>query len=216
MKFLDADKIDLFFERLAAANPDPGTELDFTNTYTLLVAVVLSAQMTDKGVNKATAPLFERVSTPEEMLELGEDALKGYVKSVNLYPTKARHIIALSRMLVDEFGGSVPSTREELERLPGVGRKTANVILNVAFGQPTMPVDTHLLRLAPRAGLSAGKTPREVEADILAIVPERFARDAHHWLLLHGRYVCTARKPACEACPVGDICPKNGVSAGED
>lgn len=216
MKFLDADKIDLFFERLAAANPDPGTELDFTNTYTLLVAVVLSAQMTDKGVNKATAPLFERVSTPEEMLELGEDALKGYVKSVNLYPTKARHIIALSRMLVDEFGGSVPSTREELERLPGVGRKTANVILNVAFGQPTMPVDTHLLRLAPRAGLSAGKMPREVEADILAIVPERFARDAHHWLLLHGRYVCTARKPACEACPVGDICPKNGVSAGED
>lgn len=211
MKLLETDNIDLFFERLAAAHPEPGTELDFTNTYTLLVAVVLSAQMTDRGVNKATGPLFERVSTPREMLELGEDGLKDYVKSVNLYPTKARHIIALSRILVEEFAGKVPSTREELERLPGVGRKTANVMLNVAFGQPTMPVDTHVLRLSFRAGLSAGKTPRAVEADLLAVVPERYAQDAHHVLLLHGRYVCTARAPGCDVCPVNDVCPKNGV-----
>ena len=211
MTLLDPPAIDLLFSRLAAATPDPETELKSSNTYTLLVAVILSAQMTDKGVNRATGHLFEVVDTPEKMLALGEDGLKEYVKSVNLYPTKARHIIAMSRMLVDEFGGEVPGNREGLEKLPGVGRKTANVILNVAFGESTMPVDTHLLRLAPRSGLSAGTTPRAVEEDLLALIPDRFRKNAHHWLLLHGRYVCTARKPHCDACCISDLCPKNGV-----
>ena len=211
MKLLSPAEIERVFEILSKTNPAPKTELESVNVYTLLVAVVLSAQMTDRGVNRATKDLFARVTTAEAMLELGEEGLKGYVKSVNLYPTKARHIIELSRLLVERFGGKVPGTRAELESLPGVGRKTASVILNVAFGQATMPVDTHLLRLAPRAGLSAGTKPREIEEDLLSKIPERFLRDAHHWLLLHGRYVCVARNPKCGECPIAALCLKNGV-----
>ena len=212
MTLLDPASIDVLFSRLAAATPEPKTELNSSNNFTLLVAVILSAQMTDKGVNRATGPLFSVVDTPEKMVSLGEEGLKEYIKSVNLYPTKARHIIAMSRMLLDEFGGKVPGTREGLEKLPGVGRKTANVMLNVAFGENTMPVDTHLLRVAPRSGLSAGTTPRAVEDDLLALIPDRFRKNAHHLLLLHGRYVCTARKPHCDICCISDICPKNGLS----
>ncbi|HNY16805.1 MAG TPA: endonuclease III [Treponemataceae bacterium] len=211
MKLLKPKEIERVFELLAEANPAPATELESVNVYTLLVAVVLSAQMTDRGVNRATGPLFAVASTPEAMLALGEEGLKGYIKSINLYPTKARHVIALSRILVDRFGGEVPGTRDKLESLPGVGRKTANVMLNVAFGQATMPVDTHLMRLAPRAGLSAGTKPREIEDDLLKKVPARFLRDAHHLLLLHGRYVCTARNPKCAECPIESLCPKNGL-----
>jgi endonuclease-3 len=211
MKLLKPKEIERVFELLAAANPAPATELESLNTYTLLVAVVLSAQMTDRGVNRATGPLFAVASTPEAMLALGEEGLKGYIKSINLYPTKARHVIALSRILVDRFGGKVPGTRAELESLPGVGRKTANVMLNVAFGQNTMPVDTHLMRLAPRAGLSAGTKPREIEDDLLKKIPARFLHNAHHLLLLHGRYVCTARNPKCAECPIESLCPKNGL-----
>jgi endonuclease-3 len=211
MKLLKPKEIERVFELLAAANPSPATELVSLNTYTLLVAVVLSAQMTDRGVNRATGPLFAVASTPEAMLALGEEGLKGYIKSINLYPTKARHVIALSRILVDRFGGKVPGTRAELESLPGVGRKTANVMLNVAFGQNTMPVDTHLMRLAPRAGLSAGTKPREIEDDLLKKIPARFLHNAHHLLLLHGRYVCTARNPKCAECPIESLCPKNGL-----
>ena len=212
MKLLKPKEIERVFELLAEANPAPATELESLNVYTLLVAVVLSAQMTDRGVNRATGPLFAIVSTPEAMLALGEEGLKGYIKSVNLYPTKARHIIALSRILVDRFGGKVPGTRDELESLPGVGRKTANVMLNVAFGQTTMPVDTHLMRLAPRAGLSAGTKPREMEDDLLRMVRARFLRVSHQLLLLHGRYVCTAYNPKCDTCCIASLCPKNGVA----
>ncbi len=211
MKLLGPEEIERVFALLAEATPTPKTELESVNVYTLLVAVVLSAQMTDKGVNRATKDLFARVTTPEGMLALGEEGLKGYVKSVNLYPTKARRIIELSRILVERYGGEVPGTRDALESLPGVGRKTANVLLNVAFGQATMPVDTHLLRLAPRAGLSAGTKPREVEDDLLRKIPARFLRDAHHLLLLHGRYVCTARSPKCAECCIESLCPKNGL-----
>lgn len=199
------------FARLAAANPTPVTELQSVNTYTLLVAVVLSAQMTDKGVNKATGALFAIVDTPEKMLALGEEGLRSYIKSINIYPTKAKRIIALSRMLIDEFGGVVPREREALERLPGVGRKTANVILNVVFGEPTLAVDTHILRLAPRSGLSMATKPYELEMDLLRKIPIQFQKEAHHWLLLHGRYVCTARKPHCADCCINDFCPKNGL-----
>lgn len=211
MTLLDGAQIAEVFRRLHAANPDPATELESRNAYTLLVAVVLSAQMTDRGVNKATGPLFDRADNPQAMLELGEEGLKEYIKSVNLYPTKARHIIALSRMLVEEFSGEIPGRREDLERLPGVGRKTANVVLNVVFGQPTMPVDTHLLRLAPRLGLSSAAAPRAIEEDLLSKIPEPWRSDAHHWLLLHGRYVCVARKPHCTECCLESLCPKNGV-----
>jgi endonuclease-3 len=216
MTMLDPSLVDTLFVRLAAANPEPKTELESVNSYTLLVAVVLSAQMTDKGVNRATKALFAAVDTPEKMLALGEEGLREYVKSVNLYPTKARHIIALSRMLVERFGSAVPSGRDDLESLPGVGRKTANVILNVVFGEPVMPVDTHLLRLAPRVGLSASGTPRGVEDDLMKIIPARFLKDAHHWLLLHARYVCTARSPKCAECCLADLCPKNGVIASPE
>lgn len=208
---LNPDEIHRVFELLSAGNPAPETELESTNAYTLLVAVILSAQMTDKGVNRATGPLFERVSTPAQMLELGEDGLKEYIKSVNLYPTKARHIIAMSRMLEDNFGGTVPGDRASLESLPGVGRKTANVVLNVVFGEAAMPVDTHLLRLAPRLGLSSAATPRGVEDDLMRIIPAAWIRHAHHWLLLHGRYVCVARKPKCAECVLSVLCPRNGL-----
>lgn len=213
MKLLDARSVLLVFERLSAGNPSPVTELHSVNTYTLLVAVVLSAQMTDKGVNKATGALFSIADTPEKMLALGEEKLRMFIKSINLYPTKAKRIIALSNMLLDEFGGVVPGDRESLERLPGVGRKTANVLLNVVFGLPTLAVDTHILRIAPRLGLSASATPVGVETDLLKIIPEPFLRDAHHWLLLHGRYVCTARNPHCQECMLSDICPKNGIGS---
>lgn len=211
MILLDTRSVEQIFERLSAANPEPRTELESVNDFTLLVAVVLSAQMTDKGVNRATGALFRAADSPEKMLALGEAGLREYVKSINLYPTKARHIIALSRMLLERFGGTIPSTREELESLPGVGGKTASVILNVVFGKPTIPVDTHLLRLSKRLGLSFSDKPRAIEADLIRLIPGRFLQSAHHWLLLHGRYVCTARKPRCTECMIADLCPKNGL-----
>ena len=195
-----------FFARLAAANPAPKGELDFVNPYTLLVAVVLSAQATDVGVNKATQPLFKVADTPAKMLALGEAKLKGFIKTIGLFNTKARNVIALSRILVDTHGGAVPSDREALEALPGVGRKTANVVLNVAFGQPVIAVDTHIFRLCNRSCLAPGKTPREVEDALERVTPARFKRHAHHWLILHGRHVCKARKPDCPACPIRDLC----------
>lgn len=211
MKLLDSSLVPQIFDRLAAEMKNPTTELNSSNNYTLLVAVVLSAQMTDSGVNRATASLFTVADTPQKMLELGEDSLREYIKTINYYPTKARHIISLSRILVEEFDGVVPDNRESLERLPGVGRKTASVMLNVAFGQPTLPIDTHLLRLAGRLGLSDKKTPRGVEDDLVRLIPKRYGRDAHHLLLLHGRYVCVARKPQCTSCMLADLCPKNDI-----
>ncbi len=198
--------VETFFARLAAQRPEPKSELHYVNAYTLLVAVVLSAQMTDSGVNKATASLFKKIKTPAAMLAFGETALLEAIKSVNLYKTKARNLIALSKKLVEEFGGKVPPDRAALETLPGVGRKTANVVLNVAFGQPTMAVDTHVFRVANRTGLAPGKTPLEVEKRLLKAVPPKWARHAHHWLILHGRYVCKAKKPACPICAVRDLC----------
>ena len=195
-----------FFRRLAEANPSPTTELDFINPYTLLVAVVLSAQATDASVNIATKPLFERVQTPQQMVAFGEDRLRAAIKTIGLFNTKAKNVIALSKELIDKFGGEVPRTREELESLPGVGRKTANVVLNTAFGQETFAVDTHVFRVCNRTGLAPGKTPLDVELKLDKIVPEPFRRDAHHWLILHGRYICKARLPECWRCPVIDLC----------
>lgn len=194
------------FARLAAANPEPETELLYHNTYQLLVAVILSAQATDVGVNKATTQLFQIVQTPQDMLALGEDGLKQHIRSIGLYPSKARHILAMSRLLVERHKGQVPASRAELEALPGVGRKTANVVLNVAFGEPTMAVDTHIFRVANRTGLAPGKTVREVEDRLMTQVPEAYRQHAHHWLILHGRYICKARKPLCERCPIVDLC----------
>ena len=199
-------KIDKFFESLSKARPAPKSELNYVNPYTLLVAVVLSAQMTDVGVNKATAPLFKKVKTPKAMLALGEVELKKYIKSVNLLNNKAKNIIGLSQRLVDDFGGKVPQTREELESLPGVGRKTANVVLSVAFDIPTIAVDTHVFRVANRTGLAAGKTPLAVEEGLLKAIPEKWLYNAHHWMILHGRYVCKARKPDCPNCVVRAQC----------
>jgi len=194
------------FERFAAANPDPKGELEHTNPYTLLVAVVLSAQATDAGVNKATRALFAKADTPEKMVALGEDALRAHIKSIGLFRNKAKNVIALSSRLISDFGGKVPEDRDALETLPGVGRKTANVVMNIAFGWPTMAVDTHVLRVSNRIGLSTGTTPLAVEADLLARIPARFAAHAHHWLILHGRYVCKARKPDCPRCLIRDLC----------
>jgi len=199
-------EISQFFTRLRARDPEPKSELEYLNPYTLLVAVVLSAQATDKGVNKATGPLFAAADTPEKMLQLGEDRVRDYVKSIGLYRTKAKNIIALSELLVRDHGGKVPRSRAALETLPGVGRKTANVVLNVAFGEPTMAVDTHIFRIGNRTGLAPGKNPREVEDGLVANIPKRFMRHAHHWLILHGRYVCKARKPGCLHCVVRDVC----------
>jgi endonuclease-3 len=198
--------IDCFFQALSQANPDPQTELYFTNTYTLLIAVVLSAQATDRGVNAATRGLFPEVDTPQKMIDLGEDRLREAIRTIGLYPTKAKHILALSHRLIQHFGGHVPNTREALEQLPGVGRKTANVVLNVAFGQATIPVDTHVFRVANRTGLARGKTPLSVETALEACVPDPFRTQAHHVLILHGRYVCTARSPHCDCCPVRQWC----------
>jgi endonuclease-3 len=204
-------EIHAIFARFHAANPEPTGELHYVNPYTLLVAVALSAQATDVGVNKATRPLFETVDTPEKMLALGEDALREAIRTIGLYKTKAKNVIALSRMLVDEYGGQVPQDRAALERLPGVGRKTANVVLNIAFGQPTIAVDTHLFRLGNRIGLAPGKTPLDVEKSLEKAVPAEFLLHAHHWLILHGRYICKARKPECEKCLIADLCksPEN-------
>ncbi|HYC94910.1 MAG TPA: endonuclease III [Sphingomicrobium sp.] len=195
-----------FFRRLAESNPAPETELEYVNPYTLLVAVALSAQATDVGVNKATRSLFARVKTPQQMLELGEEGLKQHIKTIGLYNTKAKNVIAAARILVDEFGGEVPQEREKLEKLPGVGRKTANVVLNVAFGQPTIAVDTHIFRVSNRTGLAPGKNPLQVEQKLERVVPETFVTHAHHWLILHGRYICKARTPECWRCPVVDLC----------
>ncbi|WP_167525201.1 endonuclease III [Roseomonas genomospecies 6] len=195
-----------FFRRLSAANPEPKSELEYVNPYTLLVAVVLSAQATDVGVNKATGPLFRIVTTPQQMVELGEERLRGYIKTIGLFNTKAKNVIKLSEILVAQYGGEVPRDREALETLPGVGRKTANVVLNVAFGEETIAVDTHIFRVGNRTGLATGKTPDAVEAKLLKVVPKAYRRHAHHWLILHGRYVCKARKPDCLACPVSDLC----------
>ncbi|MEP7183481.1 MAG: endonuclease III [Betaproteobacteria bacterium] len=194
------------FERLRAANPDPRSELGHETPFELLVAVVLSAQATDKGVNKVTAKLFPVASTPAAIAKLGVDGLIPYVQSIGLFRNKAKNIVALSELLLRDHGGEVPSDREALEKLPGVGRKTANVVLNVAFGQPTIAVDTHIFRVANRTGLGAGKTPEAVEQKLLAIVPEEFRLHAHHWLILHGRYVCIARSPKCADCPIRDLC----------
>ena len=211
IKLLPADKVQTVYERLRQAMPNPDSALQWKNIYTLLIAVVLSAQATDTGVNKATKPLFEHIDTPEKMVALGEEALKGYISSINLYPTKAKRIIALSRILIDQYQSAVPHDRAALESLPGVGRKTANVVLNVGFGEPTIAVDTHILRTAPRIGLSNGTTPLEVEQDLLRVTPEEFLLNAHHWVLLHGRHVCKARTPNCSDCILNDICLKNGI-----
>jgi endonuclease-3 len=200
------DQILHFFQRLSAAAPAPETELAYVNDYTLLVAVVLSAQATDVGVNKATKRLFEIVTTPAQMVALGEARLKEHIKTIGLFNTKARNVMALSEILVRDFGGTVPRDRDTLETLPGVGRKTANVVVNVAFGEETCAVDTHVFRVANRTGLAPGKTVRAVEDGIMARTPAPYRRHAHHWLILHGRYVCVARKPHCPSCPVADLC----------
>ncbi len=202
--------VDRFYALLAESIPEPKSELDFINPFTLLVAVVLSAQATDVGVNKATGPLFAAADSPQAMGDLGEGRLKDLIKTIGLYNTKAANIIKLSRILVEEHGGAVPENREALEALPGVGRKTANVVLNVAFGRPVIAVDTHVLRLSNRTGLAPGKTPLEVEQKLEKRVPDGWKRHAHHWLILHGRYVCKARKPDCAACVVNDLCGFKG------
>ena len=195
-----------FYRRLAEANPAPETELEFGNPYTLLVAVALSAQATDVGVNKATRSLFATVTTPQTMLDLGEEALKQHIKTIGLFNTKAKNVIAAARILVDAHGGEVPSDRASLETLPGVGRKTANVVLNVAYGEPVIAVDTHIFRVGNRTGLAKGKTPLEVELKLEKITPEPFLSHAHHWLILHGRHICKARTPECWRCPVIELC----------
>jgi endonuclease III len=194
------------FARFAAANPDPRGELEYINPFTLLVAVVLSAQATDAGVNKATRPLFAVADTPKKMLALGEDEVRERIKTIGLFNTKAKNVMALSQKLIAEHGGEVPREREALQALPGVGRKTANVVLNIAFGEPTLAVDTHVFRVAHRLALASGKTPHEVELGLLKVIPEAYLRNAHHWLILHGRYVCQARRPKCDACAVCDLC----------
>jgi endonuclease-3 len=195
-----------FFSRLRALNPEPRTELEYSTPFELLVAVILSAQATDKSVNLATRELFRAAGTPAAMLELGVEGLTPFIRSIGLYQTKARNVIATSRQLVEVHGGQVPQSREALEALPGVGRKTANVVLNTAFGQPTMAVDTHIFRVANRTGLAPGRNVREVEDGLLKRVPAEFLHDAHHWLILHGRYICKARNPECTRCPVADLC----------
>ncbi|MDD6296201.1 MAG: endonuclease III [Treponema sp.] len=209
MKFLSVAEICEVFERLKRQNPSPSSELKWTNPYTMLVSTVLSAQATDKSVNKATESLYKIADTPEKMLALGEDGLISYIKSIGLYRSKARHVIALSKMLIEKFNGVVPQSREEIQMLPGAGRKTANVVLNVVFHQPVMPVDTHLLRICPKIGLAEGKTPLEVEESLMERIPEKYLLHAHHWLILHGRYVCKARNPLCSECIIADICRHN-------
>ena len=201
------DKVSEFYRRLRDTNPHPETELKFVNPYTLLVAVALSAQATDVSVNKATAPLFKIVDTPEKMIALGEAGLKEYIKTIGLYNTKAKNVMATAKILKDQYGSVVPRDRAALEELPGVGRKTANVVLNVAFGEHTIAVDTHIFRVGNRTGLAPGKNPLEVELKLEKATPPEFKQHAHHWLILHGRYVCKARSPDCWRCPVVDLCP---------
>ena len=198
--------IEPFFATLKAANPQPNTELEYTSVFELLAAVLLSAQATDVGVNKATRRLFPVANTPQKILALGMEGLEGHIKTIGLYRSKAKHLMETCRILVAQHGGEVPRTREALEALPGVGRKTANVVLNVAFGEPTMAVDTHIFRVGNRTGLAPGKTPYEVEMQLLKRIPAQYLVDAHHWLILHGRYVCQARKPQCQACAVSRWC----------
>ena len=204
--------IEAFFARLKATDPEPKGELNYSNVYTLLVAVVLSAQATDVGVNKSTKALFEKVDNPTDMIKMGEAKLKQHIRTIGLFNTKAKNVMALSRRLLEAFDGKVPETREELETLPGVGRKTANVVCNIAFGQPTIAVDTHLFRLGNRTGIAPGKTVLEVEEKLEKRVPKPYLQHAHHWLILHGRYVCKARKPDCPACIVNDLCDFKGKS----
>ena len=206
--------IDEFYRRLAQKTPKPETELRWKNPYTLLVAVVLSAQATDVGVNKATGPLFKRADSPEKMVALGEAGLKDFIKTIGLYNTKARNVIALSLILVERHAGKVPGERAALEALPGVGRKTANVVLNVAFGEPTIAVDTHIFRVCNRTGLAPGKTPLDVEKGLVERTPEKWKAHAHHWLILHGRYICKARKPLCGECLVFDLCSYKAKETG--
>ncbi|MCB1538527.1 MAG: endonuclease III [Alphaproteobacteria bacterium] len=205
-RLLKPSEIAALFTTLRAANPEPKGELDYSSPFTLLVAVVLSAQATDKSVNKATPALFALADTPEKMAALDEAQIRDCIKTIGLFRAKAKNIRLLSQKLVSEFGGVVPQTREELVTLPGVGRKSANVVLNIAFGQDTIAVDTHIFRVANRAGLSRGKTPEAVEADLEKRIPAPFRSHAHHWLILHGRYICTARKPNCAACPIASVC----------
>lgn len=201
-----AEEVAAMFAAWQRANPHPTTELTYGNPFQLLVAVVLSAQATDKGVNKATAPLFAKIKTPAQMAALGEEGLVPYIQSIGLFRTKAKNVIALSHKLQENYGGALPHTREGLQTLPGVGRKTANVVLNTLWGEPTVAVDTHVFRVAHRLGLSRGKTPEATEADLLKVIPPQYLKDAHHWLILHGRYTCTARAPKCISCPVEKMC----------
>jgi endonuclease-3 len=210
-----ADRIE-FFKRLRAIDPHPSTELEYTSPFELLIAVVLSAQATDVSVNKATKKLFKAANTPDAMLQLGESGLKRHIRTIGLFNTKAANIIKTCRILVSQFDGEVPSDRAALESLPGVGRKTANVVLNTAFGEPTIAVDTHIFRVANRTGLARGKTPLEVERKLMRAVPPEFRQNAHHWLILHGRYVCKARKPACPECIVRDLCGFRCKTAAPD
>jgi endonuclease-3 len=203
---MNSAQIETFFATLQAANPMPVTELEYTSVFELLAAVLLSAQATDVGVNKATRKLFPVAGTPQKILDLGLEGLESYIKTIGLYHSKAKHLLETCRILVEKHAGKVPGTREALEALPGVGRKTANVVLNVAFGEPTMAVDTHIFRLGNRTGLASGKTPLEVEQKLLKRIPAKYLVDAHHWLILHGRYVCQARKPLCPQCAVAACC----------
>ena len=209
MELLSSDEMIEVFSRWQKANPNPASELEYKNPFTLLVAVVLSAQATDKSVNLATKALFDVADTPQKMLALGEEGLIPYIKSIGLYKTKAAHIISMCQKLIDDFNSEVPDSREKLMTLPGVGRKTANVVLNVIFHQPVMPVDTHLMRVSPKIGLAEGKTPEEIENSLVSRIPSEYMYNAHHWILLHGRYVCTARNPDCANCIISDLCKKN-------
>ena len=210
-KLLSREQIIEVFTRFKAQNPNPKSELEYSTPFTLLVAVVLSAQATDKSVNIATRELYKVADTAQKILALGEEGLIPYIKSIGLYKSKAKHIIALCEKLISDFGGQVPHDREKLMSLSGVGRKTANVVLNVVWGEHTMPVDTHLLRVAPKTGLAQGDTPEKVEKSLLERIPDEFMEHAHHWLILHGRYVCTARNPKCENCLINDICQHNDL-----
>lgn len=202
-----------FFSRLQELNPEPKGELNYTNAFTLLVAVVLSAQATDVGVNKATPALFKAADTPEKMVKLGEDKIRDYIKTIGLFNSKAKNVYKLSQMLIEDHNSEVPQERDALVKLPGVGRKTANVVLNMAFGQPTIAVDTHIFRVSNRTGLAPAKTPDKVEEKLVKVVPDEFKQHAHHWLILHGRYICKARKPDCGKCPVYDLCAFKDKSA---
>ncbi len=203
---MNRGKRQAIFERLRAANPHPTTELNYNTPFELLIAVILSAQATDRGVNKATEGLFKAAKTPQAILDLGESGLKQHIKTIGLFNSKAKNIMATCQTLVTQYGGEIPRDRKALEALPGVGRKTANVVLNTAFGEPTMAVDTHIFRVANRTAIAKGKTVREVEDRLVRLIPDEFLKDAHHWLILHGRYVCTARKPRCGACLIYDLC----------